>query len=189
MDLKINKKGMIKLGTLSDKLNHTADCKESIRQAVNQNLGSGAELIGSLTQFDQYSQIIKNINLSSNDIVFGELRFQEGNFSTTYNGSIITKADQDFNFSSYDNILIICKNPNMSFMANQSYLASYYQTANFGTQGTVLDMGSELVQDIITQSNVNFTSNTMILTNCYFLNGTSVSSYQRNNYLYFCFNT
>lgn len=32
--IKINK-GMIKLGTLSDKLNHTADCKESIRQAVN----------------------------------------------------------------------------------------------------------------------------------------------------------
>ena len=101
----------------------------------------------------------------------------------------MAEADQDFNFSSYENILIICKNISMSFMGNQSYLASYYQTANFGAQGTILDMGSELVQDIITQSNVNFTSNIMILTNCYFLNGTSVSSYRRNNYLYFCFNT
>lgn len=34
-------KGMIRLGTLSDKLNHTAECKESIREAVNQNLGGG----------------------------------------------------------------------------------------------------------------------------------------------------
>lgn len=50
---------MIKLGTLSDKLNHTADCKESIRQAVNQNLG-GAELISPSTQFDQYSNYINS---------------------------------------------------------------------------------------------------------------------------------
>ena len=48
---------MIKLGTLSDKLNHTAECKESIREAVNQNLG-GAELISSSTEFDQYADII-----------------------------------------------------------------------------------------------------------------------------------
>lgn len=32
-------KEMIRLETLSDKLNHTAECKESIREAVNQNLG------------------------------------------------------------------------------------------------------------------------------------------------------
>lgn len=59
--VKLNKKGMIKLGTLSDKLNHTAECKESIREAVNQNLGDGAELISSSTQFDQYSNIINSI--------------------------------------------------------------------------------------------------------------------------------
>lgn len=46
------------MGTLSDKLNHTAECKESIREAVNQNLGGGAELISPSTQFDQYADYI-----------------------------------------------------------------------------------------------------------------------------------
>ena len=49
------------MGTLSDKLNHTAECKESIREAVNQNLGGGgAELISSSTQFDQYADYINS---------------------------------------------------------------------------------------------------------------------------------
>lgn len=61
---------MIKLGTLSDKLNHTADCKESIRQAVNQSLGGGAELISPSTQFDQYADIIQsNVNQGKNILV------------------------------------------------------------------------------------------------------------------------
>lgn len=30
----------------------------------------------------------------------------------------MAEADQDFNFSSYENILIICKNISMSFMGN-----------------------------------------------------------------------
>lgn len=49
------------MSSLVNKLNHTVQCKENIKQAINDNLGGGTELISSSTPFDEYGQIINPI--------------------------------------------------------------------------------------------------------------------------------
>lgn len=175
---------MIKLGTLSDKLNHTAECKESIREAVNQNLGDGAELISSSTQFDQYSNIINSIQ--SSDIISGNLNFINGNFSTSYNGAITVKADKDFNFSSYENKIIFVKNIAKSYMnSTKDYVIVYYKFSNLNAGVMASGDGS---YGTITSSGLRFISNQIITapSNLYFLNGSQ--SGITNNYAYVCWN-
>lgn len=180
-------KGMIKLGTLSDKLNHTAECKESIRQAVNQNLGDGTELISSLTQFDQYSNIINSIQ--SSDIISGNLNFINGNFSTSYNGAITVEADKNFNFSSYENKIFFVKNISSSYLNNRvGYVVIYYKFSNLNS-GIIL--GGSGYFDKMNSSNLTFVSNQIITTanNLYFLNGSPQSNpIMTNNYAYICWN-
>lgn len=173
---------MIKLGTLSDKLNHTAECKESIREAVNQNLGGGAELISPSTQFDQYSNIINSIQ--SSDIISGNLNFISGNFSTAYNGAITVEADKDFNFSSYENKIIFAKHISESYIRTKEYIVIYYKFSNLNT-GILVGDG---YFDTISSSNLMFASNQVITTtnNLYFLNGSQNGI--TNNYAYICWN-
>lgn len=49
------------MSSLVNKLNHTVQCKENIKQAINDNLGGGTELVSSSTPFDEYGQIINPI--------------------------------------------------------------------------------------------------------------------------------
>lgn len=49
------------MSSLINKLNHTVQCKEDIKQAINNNLGGGTELVNSSTPFDEYGQIINPV--------------------------------------------------------------------------------------------------------------------------------